>query len=86
MAHFKGGGAAHVASFDDERGAVADGAMLGGEESSALDLSAMSVAPPKARGFNLKRDAEHMGFKGGFDIERHVRGVYDMACVRLLDA
>ena len=53
MARLKGG-AAHMANFDDDGASAGRG--LGGDD-SGLDLSVMSALPPKARAFNLKRDA-----------------------------
>ena len=46
----------------------------GGRDDSVLDFSVASVAQaPKPRGFNLKRDAEHVVHRDLFDIERHVQ-------------
>ena len=57
----------------------------GGRDDSVLDFSVASVAQaPKPRGFNLKRDAEHVVHRDFFDIERHVQVHLPAASLRCL--
>ena len=54
-------------------------------DDSMLDFSVASVAQaPKPRGFNLKRDAEHVMHRDSFDIERHVQVNLPAASLRSL--